>query len=403
MIDLFLNISPCEQPDILQIVRIIKTIMSLICIIIPICVLVFVSIDFAKNVMASSDKDMSTNAKLAGKRIMMGIAVFLVPTIVMAVNSILGTLGVNYSSCLTNATTEGIASAKIAYKAYQDSLNSQINNTINNSQNNSSSSGATIDRDNHFSNLKGHNDDSDNNTSGSDTNPSTSGGDTTTGDTTTTTDLTQNVKVDYKTLYVGDSRTKGFCDAKDIKYSCIAEVSKGLKWLKTTSVQNQIKSKIEDAGTEIMVISLGINDLGYVNDYVKYYQEMATKYPRVKIIVTSVTRVFDDKTTSIKNNYVRQFNDTLKNNLGSTVAYCDIYTPTYNLLKGGSDGIHYDTASYKIVHNAIASECINKIGPKADTTPYKDKTNNKTNNKTDNKKTNKIEIVNPIDILTGKK
>ena len=156
-----------------------------------------------------------------------------------------------------------------------------------------------------------------------------------------------------------------------------------------------------------MVISLGINDLGYVNDYVKYYQEMATKYPRVKIIVTSVTRVFDDKTTSIKNNYVRIFNDTLKNNLGSTVAYCDIYTPTYNLLKGASDGIHYDPDSYKIVHNAIASECVNKIGPKpnlssssknnssTDTTPYKDKTNNK--------KTNKIEIVNPFDILTGKK
>ena len=90
MLSFLLALTPCEQPDILQIIRIIKTIMKIICIVIPICVFIFVTIDFAKNVIASSEKDIEVNKKIALKRILMGVAVFLVPTIVMAVNNILG-------------------------------------------------------------------------------------------------------------------------------------------------------------------------------------------------------------------------------------------------------------------------------------------------------------------------
>lgn len=166
MLGFMLSLSPCEQPDILQIIRIIKVIMSIICIIIPICVFIFVSIDFAKNVLASSDKDMSANAKLAVKRIIMGVAVFFVPTIVMAVNSILGNLGVDYSACLTNATTEGIGQAKINYSAYQKSLELAIQKTIEQSKEENQSSGEVINRDNNLDKIKGKNNDESSDSSG---------------------------------------------------------------------------------------------------------------------------------------------------------------------------------------------------------------------------------------------
>ena len=360
MIDLFLALSPCQQPDVLQIIRIIKTIMKIICIVIPICVFIFVTIDFVKNVIASSEKDIEGNTKLAIKRILMGVAVFLVPTIVMAVNNMLGSLGVDYASCLTNATKAGIAKAKVNYKAYQESLNNQINNTINNNKEDKPSSGGTVNRNNGFSNLKGHKED--NNSSGSgDNSGGTTGGNS--GGTIesggTVTDVDTDVVINKQTLFVGDSRTVGMCNAKGVGGYCVAKEGQGLKWLKTNMTQQTITNKLKDKTYKVMVISLGINDLGYINDYIKYYKEMANKYTNVKIIVTSVTRVFDEKSKSIKNDKVRMFNDSLKSGLsGSKVTYCDIYTPTFNSLKGASDGIHYDNASYKKIYNAVA-QCVN--------------------------------------------
>ena len=360
MIDLFLALSPCEQPNVLQIIRIIRVIMQIICIVIPICVFVFVTIDFVKNVMASSDKDMEVNKKLAIKRIIMGVAVFLVPTIVMAVNNLLGSLGVDYAACLTNATKDGIAKAKVTYKAYQESLNNQINETINSNKEDKPSSGETVNRDNGFSNIKGHNDDSSSSGSGDNSGGTTgdnSGGTIDSGG--TVTDVDTDVVINKQALFVGDSRTVGMCNAKGVGGYCVAKEGQGLKWLKTNMTQQSITNKLKDKSYKVMVISLGINDLGYVNDYVKYYKEMADKYTSVKIIATSVTRVFDDTSKSIKNDKVRMFNDSLKNGLsGSKVTYCDIYTPTFNSLKGASDGIHYDNASYKKIYNAVA-QCVN--------------------------------------------
>lgn len=169
MIDLFLALSPCEQPDVLQIIRIIKVIMQMICIVIPICVILFVTIDFAKNVLASQERDIEGNKKLALKRIIMGVAVFFVPTIVMAVNNMLGSLGVNYAACLTNATKDGIGQAKINYSAYQKSLELSIQKTIEASRKDTTSTGEIVNRDNNFDIIKGHNTDesSDNSSSGS--------------------------------------------------------------------------------------------------------------------------------------------------------------------------------------------------------------------------------------------
>lgn len=363
MIDLFLALSPCEQPDVLQIIRIIRVIMQIICIVIPICVFIFVTIDFAKNVMASSEKDIEGNTKLAIKRIIMGVAVFLVPTIVMAVNNLLGSLGVDYAACLTNATKDGIAKAKVTYKAYQDSLNNQINNTINSNKEDKPSSGGTVNRDNGFSNIKGHNDDS--SSSGSGGSASESGGDGASGGGTggTRGDNSGGTK---KVLYVGDSRTVGMCKAMNIENDCIAEIGKGLSWVKTKNAD--IKRKTSSSQTtdpyNVIVFSLGVNDCKGKNsasNYAEFYNQYAEYNTNVKVVVTSVTQVLNS--VAKKNGYsvinadIISFNKELKSKLNSNVQYCDVYGPITGHVVS-SDGMHYDDATYKLVYEAI-QKCIN--------------------------------------------
>ena len=360
MIDLFLALSPCEQPDVLQIIRIIRVIMQIICIVIPICVFVFVTIDFVKNVMASSDKDMEVNKKLAIKRIIMGVAVFLVPTIVMAVNNLLGSLGVDYAACLTNATKDGIAKAKVTYKAYQESLNNQINETINSNKEDKPSSGETVNRDNGFSDIKGHNDDS--SSSGSGDNSGGTTGDNTSGGSTGDTNSSETKKV----LYVGDSRTVGMCNAMKITSDCIAEEGKGLSWVKTKNAD--IKRKTSSSQTtdpyNVIVFSLGVNDCNASKaalNYADYYNQYADYNKNVKIIVTSINPVIDSKAKaknySVTNNHVISFNVALKSKLNSNVQYCDTYSQIDGKINT-SDGIHYDDATYKLVYETI-QKCLN--------------------------------------------
>ena len=360
MIDLFLALSPCEQPDVLQIIRIIRVIMQIICIVIPICVFVFVTIDFVKNVVASSDKDMEVNKKLAIKRIIMGVAVFLVPTIVMAVNNLLGSLGVDYAACLTNATKDGIAKAKVTYKAYQESLNNQINETINSNKEDKPSSGETVNRDNGFSNIKGHNDDS--SSSGSGDNSGGTTGDNTSGGSTGDTNSSETKKV----LYVGDSRTVGMCNAMKITSDCIAEEGKGLSWVKTKNAD--IKRKTSSSQTtdpyNVIVFSLGVNDCNASKaalNYADYYNQYADYNKNVKIIVTSINPVIDSKAKaknySVTNNHVISFNVVLKSKLNSNVQYCDTYSQIDGKINT-SDGIHYDDATYKLVYETI-QKCLN--------------------------------------------
>ena len=65
------------------------------------------AIDLAKNIISSSEDEMPKNLKIAGKRLILAIAVFLVPTITnVLLNNIVG-VNVDYQKCL-NVTKKGI-------------------------------------------------------------------------------------------------------------------------------------------------------------------------------------------------------------------------------------------------------------------------------------------------------
>lgn len=74
--------SVCENIIFLQIIWFIKNILKVAFFLIPIIMVVMISIDFFKNVMAPNEDDMKKNLGIAIKRILFAVILFLVPTIV---------------------------------------------------------------------------------------------------------------------------------------------------------------------------------------------------------------------------------------------------------------------------------------------------------------------------------
>ena len=105
---LFLNLSNCGPSGLLRVIYFFKLIMDIVFILIPIILIIFISIDLAKALMANNDGDQKKTFTHIAKRVLYTIILFFVPTIVNFVNAVLGDLGVDYSVCLDNLTMEGI-------------------------------------------------------------------------------------------------------------------------------------------------------------------------------------------------------------------------------------------------------------------------------------------------------
>ena len=105
---LFLN-NVCEQSSFLKSLYFIKELIKYTCILLPIGLIIMVSIDLMRSV-TSKEEEMSKNIKMAGKRILYCIIVFLIPTIVNLTVSILNNadISINYNECLTNANLSTI-------------------------------------------------------------------------------------------------------------------------------------------------------------------------------------------------------------------------------------------------------------------------------------------------------
>ena len=92
----------CSNQNILAVIYFVWTIVSWVLRIVPIVLIVMVSLDFAKNVMANGADAMNKNLKMVISRIISCVLCFLVPSFVTTLNTILGDFGVNYSKCFDN-------------------------------------------------------------------------------------------------------------------------------------------------------------------------------------------------------------------------------------------------------------------------------------------------------------
>ena len=109
--NIFLEIQiPCGGSGILKIIYFVKELLKVITILVPIILLVMLSIDFGKSVIASGVDSMKKNFTLALKRVVVAIAFFLVPSLVRGAMTLFGDMGISYLNCLNKeATLENIS------------------------------------------------------------------------------------------------------------------------------------------------------------------------------------------------------------------------------------------------------------------------------------------------------
>ncbi len=93
-----------SSSTLVQVIALVRFILNIICIAVPIIMILMGTIDLFKAVTAGKDEDIKKKQKALITRIIAGVLVFLVPTIVMLVMSLLGAGG-NWKTCWDTAKT----------------------------------------------------------------------------------------------------------------------------------------------------------------------------------------------------------------------------------------------------------------------------------------------------------
>lgn len=107
---MFMITSPCESSAILKVIYFILEILKVAFILIPIGLIVMLSVDFAKNVI-SNEEEMDKNKKLAIRRTILCVAIFMVPFFSKTAFNLLDDSQIisDYTTCIANANLETIA------------------------------------------------------------------------------------------------------------------------------------------------------------------------------------------------------------------------------------------------------------------------------------------------------
>lgn len=108
---MFFLIDACETSDVLKVIYFVFQLIKIAFMIIPMALIAMISFDFARNVISNVD-DMKKNLNVVIKRILMCVAVFLVPMVVNVLINIVedADIGSNipYRDCLVNSNLEKI-------------------------------------------------------------------------------------------------------------------------------------------------------------------------------------------------------------------------------------------------------------------------------------------------------
>lgn len=99
-------LNACTNASFLATVLFIKKLVKIISVIIPVLLVLFVTIDIAKAVVASDDNQIKKAQSIAIKRIIYALIIFFVPILVNAAFNILDNNGVEGLSCYNNAEDE---------------------------------------------------------------------------------------------------------------------------------------------------------------------------------------------------------------------------------------------------------------------------------------------------------
>ncbi|MBR2139097.1 MAG: M23 family metallopeptidase [Bacilli bacterium] len=100
----------CDNPNVLEAMYIVKTIITIIKVLVPIMLIVFISLDYAGAVKSGDEDVMKKANKATVTKIIAGVCIFLVPMFVDVVIRFSSNGSVDVNDCYTNATKENIQS-----------------------------------------------------------------------------------------------------------------------------------------------------------------------------------------------------------------------------------------------------------------------------------------------------
>lgn len=191
---------------------------------------------------------------------------------------------------------------------------------------------------------------------------------------------TNSISSGKKTIHIGDSRTVGMCasitgDWSNCQFSnggamyngddiYIAQGSMGYSWFVSTAVPavNSILKSNPDVHYNI-VSYMGVNYLlSDIQQYIPKYNELASgAWAGHNIVVVSVNPVNESIEAqhgySTKNSDIQSFNSQLKNGIDtSKIKYCDVYNQIVGSFST-SDGLHYSSSTYQNIYD-LAKGCL---------------------------------------------
>lgn len=98
------DIDCTSSSTLVQVIALVRFVLNIICIAVPIIMILMGTLDLFKAVTAGKEEDIKKKQKALITRVIAGVLVFLVPTIVMLVMSLLGA-GRNWKDCWTAANS----------------------------------------------------------------------------------------------------------------------------------------------------------------------------------------------------------------------------------------------------------------------------------------------------------
>lgn len=166
-------------------------------------------------------------------------------------------------------------------------------------------------------------------------------------------------------IFIGDSRTVGMSKVVDISnyefVTFIAKSSEGFNWFSTAGLDKLEKRLTTTDLNYNIVFNLGVNELYNVNKYVELYNSLNAKYPQHNFFVASVNPEDEIKMKShgykyVGNQYIEEFNNTLKESLNEDIIFIDSYTHLQENGFDTKDGLHYTDEYSKIILDYISNQ-----------------------------------------------
>ena len=333
-------IKACESSGVLNAIYILKVITKIIFILVPVIIILTAIISLTKAVISGDDKSISDTVYLFITKIVIGVLVFMIPTVFTAIISLVGNGNVsnNYLDCYKNATKEKIAYFKQIEQNQEQQEKKEKQATQDANAKKYQSKMQEFDKTNY---IFGGSTDKLNSSLGT-------------------------------VMYIGDSRTVGMYyslyggsgsniyNTKGNEF-WYAKVAMGYNWFVNTAMP-QITSRLKNNNYNVIIL-MGANDLGNANtanSYVKKVSELATTYPNSNYVVVSVNPINDSKASrngySVKNSHVIAFNNKLQSAVSSlnkkNVIYCDTYKSIISDYVA-TDGIHYNSKTNKKIYNLV--------------------------------------------------